>query len=113
MTDGQSQSGTEQQVTAEWLEGRYFCYPIECASCGAQIAGAEENGAVGRTDALPIDGEGRALCHDHPKRTCFVAAGTYNHGGGVPCDTGRSFRPSDVVTVRPVDTDTEQEDDND
>jgi ribosomal protein L32 len=105
---GAMSDGTEQQVTAEWLEGRYFCYAIECAYCGAQIAGAEETNAVGRGNILPIDGEGKALCHDHSEETCFVAAGTYSHGGGVPCDTGRSFRLRDVVTVRPVDSDPDQ-----
>jgi len=104
----QSTSDTDQKVTAEWLEGRYFCYPIECASCGKEIAGAEENGAVGRGDALPIDAEGGALCRDHPEKTHFVAAGTYSHGGGTPCETGRSFRPEDVVNVRSRELDIEQ-----
>lgn len=112
VTDGgtdQSTGDTEQQVTSEWLEGRYFCYPVECAACGKELAGAEENAAISTGDALPIDGDGLPLCRDHPERIAFVAAGVYAHGGGVPCDTGRSFRPEDVVDVRSVDTDTDQD----
>lgn len=103
--------GTEEEVTAEWLEGRYFCYPIECASCGEELAGAEENGAIGSGDVLPIDGDGRALCRDHPEEIRFVAAGVYGFGGGVPCETGRAFVPEDVVGVADAATEqpTEQE----
>lgn len=95
---------TEQRVTAEWLENRYFCYPVECTVCGKELAGAEENGALGTRDALPIDRNGSALCRDHPEEIRFVAAGSYAHGGGVPCDTNRSFRLDDVVDVRPTDS---------
>jgi len=103
-----STDGSEQKVTAEWLEGRYFCYPIECVACGKELAGAKENGAIGRTDALAIGTDGGPLCHEHTEEIYFVAAGTYSYGGGVPCDTGRSFRPRDVVSVCTLNSETEQ-----
>ncbi|WP_276298823.1 hypothetical protein [Halorussus lipolyticus] len=90
----------EPKVTAEWLEGRYFCYPIECGVCGDQLAGPEENGVIGRGDAFAIDADGHAVCQHHTDEIRFVAAGVYAHGGGTPCETNRSFRPEDVVTVR-------------
>lgn len=91
-----SDSGNES-VTAEWLEGRYFCYPVECAVCGEELAGAEENGALGTRDAVAINAEGKVVCQTHTDQIRFVAAGVYAHGGGTPCETGRSFRPEDVV----------------
>jgi hypothetical protein len=101
-TDGgaPTEEADEPEVTAEWLEGRYFCYPIECGVCGDQLAGPEENGVIGRGDALAIDADGHAVCQHHTDEIRFVAAGVYAHGGGTPCETNRSFRPEDVVTVR-------------
>jgi hypothetical protein len=106
MTDGgePTDESDDPEVTADWLEGRYFCYPIECGVCGDQLAGPEENGVIGRGDALAIDADGRAICQAHTDEISFVAAGVYAHGGGTPCETNRSFKPEDVVAVeRPDD----------
>lgn len=88
-------------VTADELEGNYFCYPITCSECGIELAGAEDNGEIGRGDVLAISSAGESLCQNHPGLAAFAAAGTYAYGGGTPCEpNNRAFKVEDVVEVR-------------
>ena len=86
-------------VTAARLEERFFTYPVTCSECGAELAGAEENGTLGTGDVLAVAADGRPLCHEHPELTHFVAAGTYAHGNMLG-DHGRAFDVQDAVAVR-------------